>query len=115
MLDAEKKRTMNTTKTKTTYTPGPWKIEKIVHLSGTSHCITTHEDPEHNRTLITSLSVIDGHCENANARLIAAAPELLAACKLASLVCSKEYLSKQDRFEALDIIRAAISKTEGKL
>jgi hypothetical protein len=49
----------------------------------------------------------------ANANLIAAAPELLAALKLCAAVCAGETLSKSSLASALEAARAAISKATG--
>jgi hypothetical protein len=86
------------------HTPGPWE---------------THEFTD--RTSITIRQVDTGHgaedniCyvpeawrNEANARLIAASPELLEAAKR---VASNTYFSVDDEFEQLD---AAIAKAEGR-
>ena len=78
-------------------TPGPWKAEKYCIWGGLNY-----------QTYIAAMDTGAGHedQEQANARLIAAAPELLAACKLA-LECG-------DEMKAEKAIRAAIAKTEGE-
>ncbi len=48
----------------------------------------------------------------ANARLIAAAPELLAALKSCAAVCAGETLNKSALVNALEQARAAIAKAE---
>jgi len=54
-----------------------------------------------------------GGCLDANARLIIAAPDLLAACKVA--LAKLENVSKfSDEGGSFDDIRAAIAKAEGK-
>lgn len=49
----------------------------------------------------------------ANARLIAAAPELLDALKLCAAVCAGETMHKDGLIKALDTALAAIAKAEG--
>lgn len=49
----------------------------------------------------------------ANARLIAAAPELLEALKLCAAVCAGDTTSKSGLINALEKARAAIAKTTG--
>tara|TARA_Y100000310_G_scaffold230237_1_gene232666 strand:+ start:202 stop:363 length:162 start_codon:yes stop_codon:yes gene_type:complete len=48
--------------------------------------------------------------QEANARLIASSPDLLAAAKLAQSLLSEEY---EDSYEVLKRLDAAIAKAEG--
>jgi hypothetical protein len=50
----------------------------------------------------------------ANARLIAAAPELLEALKLCAAVCASETMHKTGLIDALEKALAAIAKVEGR-
>lgn len=105
---------MTTTQTK--HTPGPWVLAEGYERSDTSrhfvwsdaetpeeredasrYCIATVEPREHGETL------------DANARLIAAAPDLLEACKAAL-----SELLRVSPSQASPIVRAAIAKAEGK-
>lgn len=73
-----------------THTKGPW------------HHDATWDLIKSNKKGIAAL-----HSENlADARLIAAAPDLLAACKLA--------LEEGDDYIAIKAIKAAIAKAEGR-
>lgn len=98
---------------KTTHTPGPWKT-----VIGPSTCaVTTANEAPYQagicRILEKSASYHEGEAE-ANARLIAAAPELLAALRVAALICAKQNsLSYADRREAHEIVMQAIAKAEG--
>ena len=97
-----------------TYTPGPWQAF--------SYAI--------NKNLITICAggsvicnVVDGH--SGNARLIAAAPDLLAACGRAEAELSRIWGDQQSHSEetltdmclvdanAIEQCRAAIAKAEG--
>jgi hypothetical protein len=85
------------------HTPGPWDIALDTVRDGditvfaedrAVAMMKTYEDVPRDTTL-------------AEARLIAAAPELLAACKMA--------LEQGDLFNAdADIVRSAIAKAEGR-
>ena len=79
------------------HTPGPWKAEKPGIYSADGVCVAMRH-PE------------SGPEFTANARLIAAAPALLAACK--RLLVSLEWsipADKMDRSEQVDTLRAAIA------
>ncbi len=106
------------TTTKSAHTPGPWEF-----TSG------PHDDPDfedcdfliaeqraRGEVVATALTVATGSSE-ANARLIAAAPELLAALKAAAQFIEPEI----DRGpvvngwqNTIDMVHAAIAKAEGK-
>ena len=86
-----------------THTPGPWHVNPLL-----DRCINTETKP-----VATAIQTHVRRTEwRANARLIAAAPELLEACKL--LVNN---MDKMDFALALPatmrIARAAIAKAEG--
>ncbi len=93
-----------TTQTKTTYTPGPWKVssgsdgrEIISHSCGVSFPIAKVCD---------GLGKANGFKEaQANARLIASAPEMLKALKMA-----------KDEMEGWGYyVIVAIAKAEGRI
>ena len=78
-----------------THTPGPW------YANG--DCIeAAGEEGPRDRTI----AVVHGTDQHANARLIAASPALLAACKLALEVGLQDYV----KF----IMSAAINHAEGR-
>ena len=103
------------------HTPGPWEIHKdlgepvpqyIYGADTTYVCAIKRVGRQPN-----SPDVIDTF--NANARLIAAAPDLLAACKLAlpwiSACIDFTGCTAKDPYGAdLEELRAAIAKAEGK-
>lgn len=95
----------------TGHTPGPWRAE--------THCVWGPDD-----TYIagTRTGLSDDECD-ANAALIAAAPELLAALKYAQeiIATARQYFPKSirhsDRFQLENTcaaINKAIDKAEGR-
>lgn len=96
-------------------TPGPWRHETVFDQRGNPCAYSVwpcNQSGGRNRICMTP----DGTtCENlSNAQLIAAAPDLLAALKLA-----KEYVDgtigfSGERENTLSTIRAAIRKAEGE-
>lgn len=73
-------------KNKTKHTPGPWAYS-VTEISGTSEpVITKCTINAQNETVVTLTG-----SQEANARLIAAAPELLAACIHARKMIDPKY------------------------
>lgn len=96
-----------TTTAQTTHTPGPWGCTETEG----SWTISADADPVYIATVAMPGRMSKVDQAEANARLIAAAPELLEACQLAldslnSLVATNT-LSKQ-------LLRAAIARATGK-
>ena len=91
-------------KTKTQHTPGPWKLEldKKEIIVRDSHEVSLHE-------AYVKIGDEGRELEEANARLIAAAPDLLNAAKeaLAFMGCNGEEYS-----EAWKMLWTAIDKAE---
>jgi len=90
----------------TKHTPGPWKVISgaIVHSSDSAPVA------EMNRTEEASKAGIYPVERDANAHLIAAAPELLKACK--RLLAGYSLIDEQ-REEAKEYARQIIAKAEG--
>ena len=102
--------------TKTAHTPGPWEVayldhngQRVVRAEHIEVCTCWHH----------SVGSIEKEME-VNARLIAAAPELLEALKKiiarhSELVCSGDcgFWDVEDE-EEMKLARAAISKAEGR-
>ena len=96
------------------HTPGPWSID------GGGSVISSDA--------VTDLAILNmanprfswggsdfstkSHRE-ANARLIAAAPELLDALRFCAAVCAGEIMHKQGLIDALEKARSAIAKATG--
>ena len=94
---------------KTQHTPGPWFIERRTYDNETTSYRVTASDGHGwsgNRYMAVS-GCIDEH----DARLIAAAPELLEALAEISL-CSQSSMSSKE--ECGRIARAAIAKATGE-
>jgi hypothetical protein len=100
-----------TTETKATHTPGPWRAE-IRDLTASTDdgrlCFVGYIVAG-DRELAVLYSDTD---RETNARLIAAAPELLAACKLAVEAFPIDQFGEAERRR--ELCRKAIAKAEGK-
>ena len=92
-----------------THTPGPWWYDEHTECIGSpaGWICSLHYYGERK-------SDVPFGGQTNDARLIAAAPDLLQACKVAldALGCDR---IRQDRLEAQRIIHAAVRKAEGKL
>lgn len=96
------------------HSPGPWVV--VEHSWSDTSIFSS-------RNHVALLSIANQATEEnqdelecgmaANARLIAAAPELLAALKACAAVCAGETLNKRSIVFALEQARAAIIKAEG--
>lgn len=93
------------------HTPGPWdshKSDEVMAGDWDKHIATAWNN-----------NTIEPDEATANARLISAAPCLLAACEKALAVFGNEILSDRmaieqaERFEAILILTAAIAKAKG--
>lgn len=112
-----------------THTPGPWGIEKTKETNWIGPMRRSRDGKVAEIVCDTDRDGLtpDAIARNdANARLIAAAPDLLAACKAAllasmqwetALVCSDE-TAVHDAADAIEAaatdMRAAIAKAEGR-
>ncbi|QDU98603.1 hypothetical protein Pla8534_64740 [Lignipirellula cremea] len=95
----------------TRHTPGPWRVEAI--NGGETYQVTTCE-PRH-FTVVAELPFDLQDRDLANAQLIAAAPQLLAALIIARDELAIFFVSNpadQDTKRALNAVRAAIRKAE---
>ena len=100
------------TPTQVGHTPGPWRVETL-HLTGEPTAYFVIKDS------ITSLLRMNGPCAmysnaEADARLIAAAPDLLQALKAVDATCPCDP-DINERFQAAwDMLKAAIARAEGR-
>ncbi len=91
--------------TRMSHTPGPWSVQFVI--DGAFQIMGTEQGDE--CVIAARNEFPDRHAEfAANARLIAAAPDLLAACKAASNAMFRVDLDTHDK------LRAAIAKAEGR-
>ena len=99
------------TESKAKHTPGPWKYHLgrgtnprfHIHASGGYQIASTTELERHPQ------AYDENELREANARLIAAAPDLLAACKT-----MRDDWENGNLSHAIQLIGAAIAKAEGK-
>jgi hypothetical protein len=92
-----------------THTPGPWKTV----LSASTRAVTTANEAPKQATicrLFTECVAFEPGEFEANAQIIAAAPELLQALKE---LCADKYLADPINADRMKNARAAISKAEG--
>jgi hypothetical protein len=102
---------------KQTHTPGPWQIA-APKGNGTAHMIWRNDEgPDSAAETNTNHKIIARDVHNAgDARLIAAAPDLLAALKGLYETGAPDGLAlTADEIQArFDAARAALAKTEGR-
>jgi hypothetical protein len=103
---------MNTNK----HTPGPWEVDYSgparLEIKGGEQSIA-----------LCNMQCDDGDVDEANARLISAAPELLAACTDAERVINGpiaelltgDSMSDTGAYEALRLLQEAIRKARGEV
>jgi hypothetical protein len=104
------------------HTPGPWVVENpmgedvglwIVQDGLEAHqwsCIAIVTDDEDGSARDEGGRFIGRNEQRANARLIAAAPEMLEALHLAGMSAGWQYMTAETRA----VIEAAIAKAEGR-
>ncbi len=80
------------------HTPGPWQ-----HMTDCNEIVQRHGSND----VIARVELLGPDDGWANCRLIAAAPELLEACKLA--------FAAMGNMDAARVIRSVIAKAEGRL
>lgn len=91
------------------HTPGPWAYHNtptpfiFVNAGGLPIC-QIYTSTAHGQSMGEQF---------ANARLIAAAPELMEALKACAAVCAGETTNKRGLISALEQARAALAKCEG--
>lgn len=103
------------------HTRGPWKLideprnkhyrnaDRYGYENVMQHCRYI-AGPDHDSHFVADVITERGAKGEANARLIAAAPDLLEALKQCAAVVAGDTMHKQGLIDALTIARAAISK-----
>lgn len=101
------------------HTPGPWTIEMPVPPSATAWIwdrppLRNEEFDSGQRRILITPFVVSGESSAANLRLIAAAPDLLAACQAAweqlRAIAQDDRSEHALRYPVLDQLRAAIAQ-----
>ena len=97
------------------HTPGPWTVHWGMAQGGEGHFIMDSRDLQQFSHIATVTFHDDENDTKANARLIAAAPELLEACQmLVALEDSGAHDADTRWKRARRDMRAAIAKAEGR-
>ena len=107
---------MNATKT-TTHTIGPWGVrgEYIVRADKEAEDAKNEYGYQSGHYIAKAISPIGGApTMKANARLIAAAPDLLEACEALRAAAELSTIARPDVEEAARLACNAIAKTESK-
>lgn len=94
--------------------PGPWRVSEM----NNGFIFVKHDSNAHGPLVVTvAWVVVREGCYvegEANARLIAAAPDLLAACRAMVECCGSSENWNGETRHALSVIEAAIAKAEGR-
>jgi hypothetical protein len=111
MSNTTTRNTASAIDAQTQHTPGPWELAERSGRSD-SRLAAVLNDAESDAYIIISAS--DPDEESANARLIAAAPELLDALRQVVIEATESPNSDANRLELiLELARAAIAKATG--
>ena len=101
-------------------TPGPWAFSQSEQFGRVSFYVSQADGapytPDYSDVATLVAETVSGErrsIQEANARLIAAAPELLDACK-AAMQCIGELSPTQARVEVAQMLTAVISKATGE-
>lgn len=92
------------------HTPGPWNVDAETVYDTTHARICTVDYGDDDEATITGAGEQAPGQGRANARLIAAAPDLLAACELARKITASTHPNTLHRGEICGVLDAAISK-----
>jgi len=105
------------------HTPGPWELDEMFRVIANKKGFKP--SPAHTKFIVANNVYISGSREEqrANAHLIAAAPELLEACRTIDNILGKmsppETCGPDELSDTTDLIRyhirEAIAKAEGKV
>ena len=102
----------------TTHTPGPWHVDHDQASHGEKLCIVDAEGDIIVRTPITLPESPERAQDQANADLLAAAPELLVACREVAEwldLLKQNYPDMAGLIRGCQKARAAIAKAEGRV
>ena len=101
------------------HTPGPWRVSwdecKIVGAQAHRDCLIAYTDSPGNHHDDAGNLVRGADTQRANARLIAAAPDLLEALRMVlAIICEKERCGHFLPEEIRSVAEPAIQKAEGR-
>jgi hypothetical protein len=95
------------------YTPGPWHLQGIDGQG--AHYIHASNGAEYTPVAVCPVGLLDSGEQMANSRLIAAAPELLAALeRVMACPAMNEKMASPETLKAYDDARDAIAKARGE-
>jgi len=103
-----------------THTKGPWRFKEtsarnpVVYTPNGEHCKTPHDDTGGKIAEVFGWGNKSHEQQNANARLIAAAPDLLEDLEAAVSYLEDNSRSERRRQACLASFRAAIAKARGQ-
>lgn len=93
------------------HTPGPWQVGPVFDNYGTLEVIIEHMTPAGNLVVAVALGGLAG--QDANAHLMAAAPDLLEALRDLEAMAERYRPPGNSMPDAQKKARAAIAKAEG--
>ncbi len=98
---------------KTKFTPGPWKVSH--QINGKRHVVRNDRQPGEFPLCLLPEGRIESE-RMANAKLIAAAPELYQALELLLVECDAhlDYVDDENMLVRVNEARAALSKARGE-
>jgi hypothetical protein len=97
------------------HTPGPWRNGDVSGYGQTPGCIIADDGTKYNRMMkIARIESGNGQMSAQNAKLIAAAPDLLEACEKTLNALNNCRLSHEPEGETEQMLRAVIAKARGE-
>lgn len=98
------------------HTPGPWRYtsRNVDNKANWASRIPFAIEVEHGAAVAPIADICDQPQAEENARLIAAAPDLLFALKACAAVCAGEVMDKKGLINALELASSAIRKATGE-
>lgn len=97
---------------KSQHTPGPWGIGELIDTDSTRHVVIQHTRETQGAVCLISSVKLFNETHAANALLIAAAPDLLAACEFIEFVHREQ--CGDCLLDAIQALRNAIAKAKGE-
>jgi len=105
----------------TKHTPGPWEYIGTDNVSGYAMVVSSHDSKRGAIAMVDGAEGEDGDVQRANAFLVSAAPDLLAACENAEFLLRKLSINWKEAHSLVDSAkrgaeeaRDAIKKARGE-